>query len=125
MADAAIIVGLDPFKPACPQCSWIDTNLGRQLDKLCALHQGIEDLRADLLLERQINRSTSSTLAELAKVLGANDDENLVERMKDRIAEVEWADCCGRPIHDGDPEGYVLACCGRTASKTSGVSQND
>lgn len=123
MADVAIVVGLDPFKPACPQCSWIDTNLGRQLDKLCELHQGVEDLRADLLLERQINRSTSSTLAELAKALGADEDGNLVEVLKDRLAEIEPDDCCGQPIHDGDPDGYVLACCGQPSRKPKGAGE--
>lgn len=96
MADATI-VGLDPFKPACPQCSWIDTNLGRQLDKLCALHQGVEDLRSDLLLERQINRSTSSTFADLSKVLGAAEDDDLVEVAKARMGEIEELEAATDP----------------------------
>ncbi len=27
--------------------------------------------------------------------------------------------CCGKPVHDGDPEGYQLACCGKFLLKSA------
>lgn len=83
------LIGLDPFKPACPNCTWIETNLGRQLDKKCDLHQKIEDLQSDLSLERSINSSSSSMMAELCQIIRADDDDNPLEVARERMAEIE------------------------------------
>ena len=49
--------------------------------------------------------------------------ETLRQRTARANATVQQDECCGRSIHDGDPEGYVLACCGRTANVATGGAE--
>ena len=83
------VIGFDPFKPACPHCTWIETNLGRQLNKKCEIHQKIEDLQSDLSLERSINKSSSIMMAEVCQIIRADDDDNPLEVARERMAEIE------------------------------------
>lgn len=29
------------------------------------------------------------------------------------VMSIEAVECCGEPVHDGDPCGYILECCGK------------
>ena len=29
------------------------------------------------------------------------------------VMSMEAVECCGQPVHDGDPCGYILECCGK------------
>lgn len=120
------VIGFDPFNPVCPHCTWLETNLGRQLDKKCELHQKIEDLQSDLQNHVQVNRSQSSILAQICEVIRAYEDDNPVEVARERMAEIEAIEqeleaaapqsnvdrCpyCGAPVTHEPASGFIATC---------------
>lgn len=79
-----------PFDPmdGCPQCRWLDTNIGRVLDQKCALHQKVEDLQSDLQLERHMRRCASDLLRRVCEALGADDEDDPERIARERMEEI-------------------------------------
>lgn len=87
-------VAFDPLNGGCPHCKWLDTNLGRVLDKKCELHQRIEDLQTVQQLDRQIIKGLNGMLRRVSEIIGAADDDDpaeIAQNRMDEIAELEAA----------------------------------
>ncbi|CAM5655335.1 hypothetical protein MAUB1S_11389 [Mycolicibacterium aubagnense] len=82
----------DPMNGGCLHCKWLDTNLGRVLDKRCELHQKIEDMEADQQIDRQVQAGTARLLHRICEAMGADDEDGPVEIAKARIEELREAE---------------------------------
>ncbi len=81
-------VAFDPLEGGCPQCEWLDTNLGRVLDKKCDLHQRIEDLQVSLDLEKQVRQNSFDMLRRVCEVIRADVDDDPVVVAQARMDEI-------------------------------------
>lgn len=76
--DVAVSGGA-PLKSAdwndCPHCTFVSSSYGSHLDKLCALHEKISDLGADLMTERQITNGQNDLIMRAVKVLEKAESE--------------------------------------------------
>ncbi|MFC5509306.1 hypothetical protein [Bosea massiliensis] len=87
----------DPLNGGCPHCKWLDTNLGRVLDKKCGLHQRIEDMQADQQLDQQVIKSQGYTIRRVCEVIRAGDDEDPVQVAQERMDEIAELDAAAPP----------------------------
>lgn len=88
-----------PFDPmdGCPQCKWAESNLGRHLEQTCSLHQRIEDMQFDMMMDRRIAKELGAMLGDVVRALGGEDDDDPIELAKMRMEEIaELEDECAK-----------------------------
>lgn len=91
-ASASEPTAFDPMNGGCPHCTWLDTNLGRVLDKKCELHQRIEDMQSDNLLARRVQSETSKMLSAVCEAIDAGDEDDPIQVAQIRMDELRAAD---------------------------------
>lgn len=79
-----------PFDPmdGCPQCEWVKDNLGTHLFKTCHLHEKIDDLKNDLLMQKQITDSLNRMLSDVGKIIGFDAEDNPLDVARERMDEI-------------------------------------
>ena len=81
-------VAFDPFEGSgCPQCEWSDSNIGRTLERPCAIHQKIDEIHLDMAIERGVANAQAQIIRDMVAALGGDEEDNPVELAKERMDE--------------------------------------